>query len=56
MVIFSLTNIAFDESGLIVSKGFSLQVEGVNSPPRIIPERLKYCLVRMGTPFLITVH
>ena len=44
--IFPYTIVAFDESGLIVSKGFSLQVEGLILRELFL-KRLKYCLVRM---------
>ena len=48
--LYPYTLVAVDESGLKVSKGLSIEVRGVNSPPSIIPDEIEILFDQEGNP------
>ena len=48
--LYPFTIIAMDESGLVVSEGFEIEVKGINLPPNIIPDEIEILFDQNGSP------
>ena len=48
--IYQYSIVAMDENGLLAEKGFSVEVQGINSPPNIISEEIEILFDPDGAP------